>query len=161
MVERFTERARRAIVLATEDAHRRRHGVIGPEHLLLGLLREGTCLDRKVLKRIGVSAETLETEVERVLTATAASPARDGEPVFSDELKTVLETAFQLRKRSDGEIGPEHLVLGLLMVPGSAAGRILRAAGSDFETACRMGFVVPGGERGFFLATSPWLARPR
>ena len=87
MVERFTERARRAMVLATDEARSRRHEAIGPEHLLLGILREGACL-------------------------------------------------------------------------GSAAGRILRAAGAEFETLCRMGFLVPGGERGFFLATSPWLARP-
>jgi ATP-dependent Clp protease ATP-binding subunit ClpC len=84
MVERFTERARRAMALATDEARSRRHEAIGPEHLLLGRLTDD----------------------------------------------------------------------------GSAAGRILRAAGAEFETLCRMGFLVPGGERGFFLATSPWLARP-
>ena len=57
-------------------------------------------------------------------------------------------------------IGAEHLLLGLLADDGSAAGRIMRAAGAEFDTACRMGFLVPGGERGFLLATSPWLARP-
>jgi len=158
MVERFTERARRAMVLATDEARSRRHEAIGPEHLLLGILREGACLDLKVLERIRVSPETLHAEVERVLSSMAGSPAL-GEPVFSPELKAVLETAFELRRRSDSAIGAEHLLLGLL-ADGSAAGRILRAAGAEFETACRMGFLVPGGERGFLLATSPWLARP-
>ena len=158
MVEQFTERARRAMVLAADEARSRRHEAIGPEHLLLGILREGTCLDLKVLERIRVSPETLHAEVERVLSSMAGSPAR-GEPVFSPELKAVLETAFELRRRSDSAIGAEHLLLGLL-ADGSAAGRILRAAGAEFETACRMGFLVPGGERGFLLVTSPWLARP-
>lgn len=159
MVERFTERARRAMVLATGEARSRRHEAIGPEHLLMGILREGACLDLKVLERIRVSPETLQDEVERVLSAMAGSPAR-GEPVFSPELKSVLETAIKLRRRSDSVIGAEHLLLGLLADDGSAAGRIMRAAGAEFETACRMGFLVPGGERGFLLATSPWLARP-
>ena len=159
MVERFTERARRAMVLATDEARSRRHEAIGPEHLLMGILREGACLDLKVLERIRVSPETLQDEVERVLSAMAGSPAR-GEPVFSPELKSVLETAIKLRRRSDSVIGAEHLLLGLLADDGSAAGRIMRAAGAEFDTACRMGFLVPGGERGFLLATSPWLARP-
>ena len=159
MAERFTERARRAMVLATDEARSRHHETIGPEHLLLGILREGTCVDLEVLERIRVSAETLRAEVERVLSAMVGSPAR-GEPVFSPELKAVLETAVKLRRRSDGAIGAEHLLLGLLTDDGSAAGRILRAAGAEFETLCRMGFLVPGGDRGFFLGTSPWLARP-
>ena len=159
MVERFTERARRAMVLATDEARSRRHEAIDPEHLLMGILREGACLDLKVLERIRVSPETLQAEVERVLSAMADSPARV-EPVFSPELKSVLETAIKLRRRSDSVIGAEHLLLGLLADDGSAAGRIMRAAGAEFDTACRMGFLVPGGERGFLLATSPWLARP-
>jgi ATP-dependent Clp protease ATP-binding subunit ClpC len=158
MVERFTEGARRAMVLATEEAKLRRHEAVGPEHLLLGMLREGECLDLKVLERIRVSPEMLRVEVERVLSAIAGLPAR-GEPVFSPELKAVLETAFKLRRRSDSAIGAEHLLLGLLIEGGSAASRILRAAGAEFETACRMGFLVRGGERGFFLATSPWLTK--
>jgi ATP-dependent Clp protease ATP-binding subunit ClpC len=160
MVERFTEQARRAMVLAADEARNRGHEAIGPEHLLLGILREGTCLDRKVLERIRVRPEMLQAEAERALSAMAGSPAC-GEPVFSPELKAVLETAFKLRRRSDGALGAEHLMLGLLASDGSAAGRIMRAAGAEFETACRMGFLVRGGERGFLLATSPWLARPR
>jgi hypothetical protein len=62
-------------------------------------------------------------------------------------------------KRRDGSIGAEHLLLGLLAEGRTPASRILRAAGAEFEAACRMGFLVPGGKRGFFLATSPWLAK--
>src|SRR5213594_1554169 len=95
-----------------------------------------------------------------------ACPERDGRlarprrACLLSELKAVLETAFKLRRRSDSALGAKHLLLGLLADDGSAAGRIMRAAGAEFETACRMGFLVPGGERGFLLATSPWLARP-
>jgi ATP-dependent Clp protease ATP-binding subunit ClpC len=105
-----------------------------------------------------VRPDTLRAEVERALSAAPGSPS-SGEPVFSPALKAVVETAFKLRRRRDGSIGAEHLLLGLLAEDSSAAGRILRAAGAEFETACRMGFLVPGGERGFFLATSPWLAK--
>jgi hypothetical protein len=98
--------------------------------------------------------------VERFTERARRAMVDGGEPVFSHELKAILETALKLRRRSDSAIGPEHLLLGLLIDPASAAGRILRAAGSDFEAVCRMGFVVPGGERRFFLVTSPWLARP-
>ena len=159
MVEQFTERARRAMVLAADEARSRRHEAIGPEHLLLGILREGACLDLEVLERIRARPEMLRVEVERALSEMAGPPAR-GEPVFSPELKAVLETAFKLRRRSDSALGAEHLLLGLLADDGSAAGRIMRAAGAEFETTCRMGFLVPGGERGFLLATSRWLARP-
>ena len=74
MVERFTEGARRAMVLATDEARSRRHEAIGPEHLLMGILREGACLDLKVLERIRVSPETLQAEVERALSVMAGSP---------------------------------------------------------------------------------------
>ena len=148
MVEQFTERARRAMVLAADEARSRRHEAIGPEHLLLEILCEGACLDLEVLERIRARPEMLRVEVERALSAMAGSPAR-GEPVFSPELKAVLETAFKLRRRSDSALGAEHLLLGLLADDGA-----------EFETACRMGFLVRGGERGFLLATSPWLARP-
>src|SRR2546426_6859387 len=124
MVEQFTERARRAMVLAADEARSRRHEAFGPEHLLLGILREGACLDLEVLERIRARPEMLRVEVERALSAMAGSPAR-GEPVFSSELKAVLETAFKLRRRS--ALGAEHLLLGLLADDGSAAGRILRA----------------------------------
>jgi ATP-dependent Clp protease ATP-binding subunit ClpC len=157
MVERFTERARRVMVLATEEARRRRHASVGSEHLLLGILREGQCLDPKVLKRLRVSAEMLQAEAERALGAPPAASSI-GELAFSSELKGVLAMAFDLTRRPDGSIGPEHLLLGLLAEDGPA-GRVLRGAGADFEAACRMGFVVPGGERGFLLATSPWLAK--
>ena len=67
MLERFTERARRVMVLATEEARSRRHEAVGPEHLLLGILRDDGGLNVKVLERLRISPEALRTQVERVL----------------------------------------------------------------------------------------------
>jgi ATP-dependent Clp protease ATP-binding subunit ClpC len=160
MLERFTERARRVVVLATEEARSRRHGLVQPEHLLMGILRDGGALDVKVLERIRVNPETLRTEVERVLSETPES-ATGGDPAFSPELKAVLEAAFGVHRRRHGLIGTEHLLLGLLADERSAASRILRAAGEGLTVALRMGFLgdlgLPRREENVrFIATSKW-----
>jgi ATP-dependent Clp protease ATP-binding subunit ClpC len=89
MLERFTERARRVLVLATEEARGRRHETVGPEHLLMGILRDGGDFAVHSLEQLGVSPETLRAEVERVLSETPGS-ATGGDPTFSPELKAVL-----------------------------------------------------------------------
>lgn len=146
MLERFTERARRVIVLATEEARSRRHEAVAPEHLLMGILRDGGSRAAKELEWLRVRAE-----VERVLNETPGS-ATSGEPAFSPELKTTLEAALELLRRHPGSIGPEHLLLGLLADDGSAASRILRAAGADLDAARRWARLFAG----LFIATSKW-----
>ena len=118
-----------------------------------------TSMDRELLVDNIVSVARLATTFDLPVVLSTVNVANGQGPTIP-ELKAVLETAFKLRRRSDCALGAEHLLLGLLADDGSAAGRIMRAAGAEFETACRMGFLVPGGERGFLLATSPWLARP-
>ena len=163
MLERFTEQARRVMVLATEEARSRRHEAVGPEHLLMGILRDGGGLNVKVLERLRISPEALRAQVERVLSETPGSTT-SGEPAFSPGLKAVLETALKARWRHHGLIGIEHLLLGLLADDGSAASRILRAIGPDLEVVCRMGLlslrdprVTEGNVR--FIATSKWLVQ--
>ena len=84
MLERFTEPARRVLVLATEEARSRRHETVGPEHLLVGILQVGGHFVVHSLEQLGVSPETLRAEAERVLGETPGS-ATGGEPAFSPD----------------------------------------------------------------------------
>jgi ATP-dependent Clp protease ATP-binding subunit ClpA len=98
MLERFTERARRAVVLAIEEARSRRHEAVGPEHLLIGILQVGGDFAVHSLEQLGVSPETVRAEVERVLSETPGV-ATSGEPTFSPELKAVLEVVLTVKRR--------------------------------------------------------------
>ncbi len=160
MIERFTERARRAVILATEEARRRRHAAVGAEHLLMGILRDAGPLGLKWLEHLRVSPETLSAEIERVLSQAAAS-ATSGEPAFSPELKAMLETTLLEQQRHSATfIGTEHLLLGLLADGRSMASRILSAAGADLDKArllVRLPFNTPLTEdKVRFIATSMW-----
>ena len=163
MLERFTDRARRAMVLATEEARKRRHEAVSPEHLLMGVLRDGSGLGVKVLERLRVSSGTLRAAVERVLSDTPAT-ATSAEPVFSPQLKAVLEAALEEQRRHCHRyIGTEHLLLGLLADDRSAAGQVLRAAGVSLDEARRMALLYLGlpytEENVRFIATSKWRVR--
>ena len=111
MLERFTEPARRVLVLATEEARSRRHETVGPEHLLMGILRTGGHFIAHSLKQLGVSPETLRAEAERVLGETPRS-ATGGEPAFSPKLKAVLEVVLTLKRKRT--VDPDLLLLALL-----------------------------------------------
>ena len=104
MLDRFTEPAQEAIVRALEEARSRRHAEVGPAHLLLALHRSDF-LDRSVLRRVGITLETLEAEAKRTL-ATIPSVAASGDLVFSSALRDVLGAQL---KPGDPPIGPEVL----------------------------------------------------
>ena len=90
MFERFTERARRVIILAREEAGRFRHDFVGTEHILLGLIRDGEGIATAVLQRLGLKLETVKTEVERALAGLLAGPRLDPtRQVFLREVKAV------------------------------------------------------------------------
>lgn len=161
MLERFTSRARRVIVLATEEARNRGQEVIGPEHLLMGILKDRDGMAVKVLERLGIEPDALRQTVERLLTETPASPAGTA-PVFSPEVRHVLEAALESRFHPH-VIGTENLLLGLLAHGGSAASRMLRAAGVDLEGARRVtslfydSMAIPiTAENIRLIATSKW-----
>src|SRR5438094_2422367 len=104
MLDRFTARARRSIVLATEEARSRRHESISPEHLLVGILRDGDGMAVKVLERLQVPSEMLRADVEHLLDGVPRSSMRP-EPVFSPELRAVLQAAVEARQQQSRLIG--------------------------------------------------------
>jgi len=158
MLERFTERARHAMVRAIEEARSRHDAEVSPEHLLLALLRTDA-LESRVLRHVGASFDILVEEVERVLAAVPAA-VTVGEPVFSPELKRVLESAFE-GQQAGATIGTDHLLLGLHADESTAAARILRASGAGLDVVLRMGLLRDprrrvGLDRMRFIATSRW-----
>jgi ATP-dependent Clp protease ATP-binding subunit ClpC len=163
MLERFTDAARRVVVLATEDARHRRHRAIEPEHLLLAILRDGGVLQTPAGRQFRAVLGRLETEVAAALDELPAAPAVT-EPSFSDALRAVLEAAFQLPAGAGLAIGVDHLLYGLLTHGASPAGLLLRSADDRLEVALRLGFFGEdrarlSAERVRFIATSPWRVR--
>jgi ATP-dependent Clp protease ATP-binding subunit ClpC len=159
MLERFTDRGRRVMVLATEEARNRRHAAVGPEHLLMGILRDGGGLAINVLERLRVNVGAVRAEIERVL-ADIPESATNMEPVFSAELRVVLGSSFEEGRRHN-YVGTEQLLLGLLADNGSIAGRMLRAAGATLDEARRTVEAYLGATRATedatrLIATSKW-----
>jgi len=112
--ERFTERARRVIILAREEAGRFRHDFVGTEHVLLGLIRDGEGIATAVLQRLGLRLETVKAEVERAL-AGFPKTLTFGEVPFTPQAKRVLELSIEeARQLGHNYIGTEHLLLGLM-----------------------------------------------
>ncbi len=135
MFERFTERARKVIIFAREEAIRLGHSYVGPEHLLLGLIREGDGLAVAILKKMGLNMPLLKAEVEKEC-AIGCKEIPAGEIPFSAQGKKVLELAI-LEARSLGHnyIGTEHLLLGLIKEGEGIASEALQENGVTDATA--------------------------
>jgi ATP-dependent Clp protease ATP-binding subunit ClpA len=163
MLDRFTEPARRVLVLATEEARSRRHETIRPEHLLMGILQGGGDFTVHSLAQLGVRPETLRAEAERVLGEMPGS-ATGGEPAFSPELKAVLEVVLTVKRQRT--VDPDLLLLALLTDEHSAVTGILQATGADLAKArwlpVRMSVLRKPvtEEEVSFVATSRWRVRP-
>jgi len=126
--EPFTERARRAIILAQEEAQRLGNNYIGTEHLLLGIISEGESVAAKVLENLEINLEKVRGEVEAIV-GRGSSSAR-GEMVFTPRAKRVIELAFEeARKLGHNYIGTEHLLLGLVKEQEGVAARVLHSLG--------------------------------
>ncbi len=135
MFERFTERARKVIILAREEAIRLGHNFVGTEHLLLGLAREGDGLAVAILKKLNVTLATLKSEVEKIVSVGSdVSPA--GEIPFTPQAKKVLEYAIsEARSMGHNYIGTEHLLLGLIREGEGIASLVLRDVGVTIPAA--------------------------
>lgn len=130
MWEPFTERARRSIVLAQEEAQRLGNNYIGTEHLLLGIISEGESVAAKVLENLSVSLEKVRGEVEAIV-GKGSQPSTQ-EMVFTPRAKRVIELAFEeARALSHNYIGTEHMLLGLVREGEGVAARVLANLGID------------------------------
>lgn len=131
MFERFTERGRKIIIYAKEEAERRQNDYLGTEHLLLAVLREEDSLPMAILRKMGLSAEELQMEVERNLPM-GSSTLTFGDVPFTPRAKKVLELAVEeARLLGHNYIGSEHLLLGLVREDEGIAGKILRSFGAN------------------------------
>jgi ATP-dependent Clp protease ATP-binding subunit ClpC len=134
MFERFTDRARRVIVLAQAEAMMLDHNYIGTEHLLLGLLHEGQGVAAQVLESLGIGLEAVREQVEDA--AGRGQQAVPERTPFTAQAKKVLELArreaFQLGHHY---IGTEHILLGLIREGDGTGARVLAGLGADLHQA--------------------------
>ena len=130
MFERFTDRARRVVVLAQEEARLLNHNYIGTEHILLGLIHEGEGVAAKALESLGISLEAVRQQVEEIIGQGGSSPS--GHIPFTPRAKKVLELSLREAIRlKQNVIAPEHIMLGVLRADGGLAALILADAGVD------------------------------
>ncbi|HDO35304.1 MAG TPA: ATP-dependent Clp protease ATP-binding subunit, partial [Nitrospirae bacterium] len=131
MFEKFTERGRKVIIYAKEEAERRQNDYLGTEHLLLGLVREQDGLPVVILKKMGIAIEEVRMEIERNLPA-GTNLLTFGDIPFTPRAKKVLELAIEeARLLGHNYIGSEHLLLGLIREDEGIGGKILRNLGAN------------------------------
>jgi ATP-dependent Clp protease ATP-binding subunit ClpA len=130
--ERFTERARQVVVLAQAEARALKHGYIGTEHLLLGLLREEEGLASRVLESLDITVEAVRGQVARVVGQ--GNEVTSGQIPFTPRAKKVLELALrEALSLGHNYIGTEHILLGLVRENEGVAARILLDFDADSE----------------------------
>jgi len=153
MFNRFTERARKVILLAKEEAKRFNHDYIGTEHILLGLVREGEGVAAAVLASFGLSSDKIRIEVEK-LVQPGPSTVISGDIPFTPKAKKVIELAMdEARALGHNYIGTEHLLLGLIREGEGVASQVLMNLGLELdkvreEVMNLLGSEVPGYEMG-------------
>ena len=132
MFERFTDRARRVLVLAQEEARLLNHNFIGTEHILLGLIHEGEGVAAKALESLGISLEAVREKVEETIGPAGNAPA--GSPPFTPRAKKVLELSLrEALQLGHNYIGTEHMLLGLVREGEGVAAQVLVSLGADLS----------------------------
>jgi hypothetical protein len=130
MFERFTNRARRAVVLAQEEARLLNHNYIGTEHLLLGLIHEGEGVAARALESLDISLEAVRAQVEEIIGQGETAPT--GHIPFTRRAKKVLELSLrEARQLRCHYIGTEHILLGLVREGEGVAAKVLVKLGAD------------------------------
>ena len=132
MFERFTDRARRVVVLAQEEARLLHHNYIGTEHILLGLIHEGEGVAAKSLESLGISLEAVRNQVEEIIGQGGSSPS--GHIPFTPRAKKVLELSLrEALQLGHNYIGTEHILLGLIREGEGVAAQVLVKLGADLS----------------------------
>ncbi len=144
MFGRFTERAKKVMLLAEDEAKRLNHGYVGTEHLLLGLIREGQGVAARALSEVNVNFSQVQTEIEKIIGRGEQSV--EGKLGFTPRSKKVLNLALdEARQLGHNYIGSEHLLLGLIREGEGVAARVLKELGADLEVVRRTVIKLLGG----------------
>lgn len=149
MYERFTDRARKVMRLAHQEAIRRNLPYLGTEHILLGLVKEGMGIAANVLKNLGVELRTIRTVLDDLAMTAPETKAAEGNvpmtPCARQSIDAAMEEAAKLRHRY---VGTEHLLLGLLAAKESTAGAVLTSldVGLDEARAETLSLLEPADE---------------
>ncbi len=132
MFERFTDRARRVVVLAQEEARMLNHNYIGTEHILLGLIHEGEGVAAKALESLGIALEGVRAQVEEIIGQGQQAPS--GHIPFTPRAKKVLELSLrEALQLGHNYIGTEHILLGLIREGEGVAAQVLQKLGADLN----------------------------
>ncbi len=132
MFERFTDRARRVVVLAQEEARMLNHNYIGTEHILLGLIHEGEGVAAKALESLNISLEDVREQVSEIIGKGQTAPA--GHIPFTPRAKKVLELSLrEALQLGHNYIGTEHILLGLIREGEGVAAQVLQKLGADLN----------------------------
>ncbi|HET8601449.1 MAG TPA: ATP-dependent Clp protease ATP-binding subunit [Segeticoccus sp.] len=132
MFERFTDRARRVVVLAQEEARMLNHNYIGTEHILLGLIHEGEGVAAKALESLGISLDAVREQVQEIIGQGQQAPT--GHIPFTPRAKKVLELSLREGLQlGHNYIGTEHILLGLIREGEGVAAQVLVKLGADLN----------------------------
>jgi ATP-dependent Clp protease ATP-binding subunit ClpA len=154
MFERFTDRARRVVVLAQEEARLLNHNYIGTEHLLLGLIHEGEGVAATALESLSISLEAVRAQVEEIIGQGQQPPT--GHIPFTPRAKKVLELSLREAKQLDHNyIGTEHILLGLVREGEGVAAQVLVKLGGDLPRVRQQVIQVLGGSAAAGLEAGP------
>jgi ATP-dependent Clp protease ATP-binding subunit ClpC len=153
MFERFTDRARRVVVLAQEEARMLSHNYIGTEHILLGLIHEGEGVAAKALESLGISLEAVRSQVEEIIGQGQQAPS--GHIPFTPRAKKVLELSLrEALQLGHNYIGTEHILLGLIREGEGVAAQVLVKLGADLNKVRQQVIQLLSGYQGKETATA-------
>ncbi len=147
MFERFTDRARRVVVLAQEEARMLNHNYIGTEHILLGLIHEGEGVAAKALESLGISLDAVREQVQEIIGQGQQAPS--GHIPFTPRAKKVLELSLrEALQLGHNYIGTEHILLGLIREGEGVAAQVLVKLGADLNRVRQQVFQLLSGYQG-------------
>src|SRR6202521_3868078 len=146
MWQRFTERARRVVFFAQEEAARLGENYVGTEHLLLGLVRENDSVAARILDRLCVPLGKIRSDIERQVTKGKGNLGQDMQ--LTPRAKRVIDLAYEeARQLNHNYIGTEHLLLGLIREGDGLAARVLVKHGASLEGARREVYTMQVSEK--------------
>ena len=154
MYEQFTDRARKVMKLAYDEARRFNHEYIGTEHILLGLVKEGSGVAANVLKQLEVDFRGIILEVEKLVQSGPEAVAKDKLPETPRAKKAIECALLEARNLNHNYVGTEHVLLGLMRVEEGVAAQVLVNLGLDLENVRKEVLLLRGREIGGALPSA-------